>query len=326
MARPSAPPPSLCQTESCQEPGNSELHHLCVRCYLWNIKEMGAEIPTGGSPVNWTTGESQLPRPPTMAASYEDISQEQVPNEEAPGRKMVSATASPIPRISRQVSLFCANQNCHNHLRDSASPYCSDCVEIMAAQIPLNSAVKTCKYPGCGGAIPSGSSNDLCNHCRDGFQAATTSHQPIVISSSKSKFEICSVHGCMMPAVTYHGELCLAHYQESQHHQTNCGHHDHSIHDSKAILCINPGCKFYGNLENNYLCSNCHSKALQELYELEKSKEEEMRAKTEWFNRNYNMKMSSHPNHQLHQFDDVAHGPRKAFYLQVKILEYTARS
>lgn len=95
MARPSAPPPSLCQTESCQEPGNSELHHLCVRCYLWNIKEMGAEIPTGGSPVNWTTGESQLPRPPTMAASYEDISQEQVPNEEAPGRKMVAATRPP---------------------------------------------------------------------------------------------------------------------------------------------------------------------------------------------------------------------------------------
>ena len=91
--------------------------------------------------------------------------------------------------------------------------------------------------------------------------------------------EICHISGCNNLAVTYHGQLCDHHYGESlkNYHQNQ-----HTSQTTQAgMKCITAGCTFFGIQDHNYLCSQCHAKALQAQYDLEKMDAEQNRAQRE---------------------------------------------
>lgn len=334
-AKPSAPPSNFCRSKNCQKQASPALLNFCVDCYLSTIQNLNLEDVIAGPAGEWNSSTgTQLSNQPSVAASSVKKFSKDVPNEAA-SKNVPSATAVPVGKISRQVSLFCSNKNCHNHLENSTSLYCNECMENMATSMPSSPSIKICHKSGCSGIVNSGVSDDMCNSCLNNLQGANGFHQPNVQSSSTTTFDICSVSGCTMPAVTYHGELCLAHYQQSQSFHRNqqqrnydplYGSQCESLFKAQGTLCINTGCTFYGDPDNNYLCSYCHSKALQEQYDMERIKLEQDRAQAEWLARTAQYSGSSAYGFyelknlvpQRYHFDNSGITPRKPFYIQVK--------
>jgi hypothetical protein len=76
-----------------------------------------------------------------------------------------------------------------------------------------------------------------------------------------------------------------------------------------GIKCITHGCKFFGVADHNYLCSQCHAKALQEQYDMQRIQAEQDRAQAEWV-----AQIASSRSEQF-QFDFQ----RKPFYYEVNL-------
>lgn len=279
---PSAPPApgSHCITKDCNNRAHSKLYGWCDTCYLSAMEQMKAEELT------------KLNRETTQGNS-------------------TSVSVAP-PKYSRQASLFCHNQDCRNELQEPENLYCNECTANMSRNFPFRPPdIKKCGFPGCLNALTSSSSSKLCRTCISTLQTPQQRPSPGKPSSSLV-FSKCRVSGCTMPAVTYHGELCLYHYKKSQHiHRTedarlkSCGHKS----NEDVTHCINDGCPYFGSPERNYLCSSCHAKALQELYDLKVIREEQERAKQEWFLRNVQLSEQMAPNVSQYQFHRDLYNP-----------------
>ena len=127
-------------------------------------------------------------------------------------------------------------------------------------------------------------------------------------SAMDTDYETCCVSGCSVPAVTYHGQLCYEHYKESMSRQQSKSHQTLQMKQS-GIKCITHGCKFFGVADHNYLCSQCHAKALQEQYDMQRIQAEQDRAQAEWV-----AQIASSRSEQF-QFDFQ----RKPFYYEVNL-------
>lgn len=97
--------------------------------------------------------------------------------------------------------------------------------------------------------------NNLLQNSEQVYCEVCMAHLPFDL---RTNYSICDVHGCNSPAVTYHGELCEEHYKQYMEGQQGQPIQKVGIH------CINSGCQFYGHPKHNYLCSQCHAKALAE--------------------------------------------------------------
>ena len=240
------------------------------------------------------------------------------------GTHMATPTAPP--------SYKCCNPNCRNEAGEYFSGKCHECYSkyihnpnlqdwatsssktggqrLMAR--PVKQAEKNLSVIGePSTALPCQSSrlfcfNQMCNNPLEQSNdiycetcSSSNSEQPGGINTV---FKVCQVPGCNMPSVTYHGELCWKHAKESEGH-------DQSKRDQKFAKgkCINKGCQFFGIPENNYLCSQCHAKALQEEYDRQRVKAEQDRAQAEW--------LAQRASSEQRQFERL----RKPFYYEVNL-------
>ena len=270
--------PQLCTSPGCTFIANPEYEGLCSQCFTRYraILEQGQGMTTPSAPPSNKCSTSDCHWQACLHFNgkcrecYLRCLQDPSGTTTAEPPKTIrneNSIQMVPPSLPRQNSqLFCAIQTCNNPLRSTEQFYCEAC----AASLPTND-VRPVSNIGQPGAI-------------------------------NTNYKTCRISGCNMHAVTYHGQLCYEHYHESlrRHKSKN----NLTSQTKERMKCIN-GCTFYGDPENNYLCSQCYAQSLDDMQRIEAEQE---RAQEEWIARQY-----AERNAEQFQFDYQ----RKPFYYEV---------
>ncbi|XP_028414019.1 tumor necrosis factor alpha-induced protein 3-like [Dendronephthya gigantea] len=273
--------PQLCTSPGCTFAGSPDYEGLCSSCFARYRALLEEEAPVMATPSAPPSNKCCNSNCPNDAGEYfggkcHECYSNYIHNPNLQDWAATTSSQSSEPRaMERRV------KQAENSLSVVGQP---------SPALPRQSSRLFCFNRMCNNPLEQ--SDDI--YCK----ACSSSH----IEDSReinTVFKVCHVSGCNMPSVTYHRELCFKHFKEYESRTQSKPDQKHG-----KGKCINKNCQFYGIPENNYLCSQCHAKALQEEYDRQRIKAEQDRSQAQWL-----AQTASSEQHQLEPL-------RKPFYFE----------